>query len=217
MIWSGHGRGLSFSFPLGRRKENEKKIGGMGTCSRRGRAGGVLLAACRRGGQVRAGRRGGRRAAHHRPRGGVAAAVHDLQPHPGRGGVLGRIPGEPAAAGAGRRGPGRRRGVLGGVLEHRLDLGDVDDVDVQGPRAGRLGRRRRRSVSPARSAGRPTASSSTARRRPAAAARRSRCSGRSRRPGRPAGPPSGWHTLPPPAACPRHRWTGRRAACADGS
>ena len=44
--------------------------------------------------------------------------------------------------GAGRRGQARRRGVLGGVLEHRLDLGDVDDVDVQGPRAGRLGRLR---------------------------------------------------------------------------
>ena len=42
----------------------------------------------------------------------------------------------------GRRGQAGRWGVLGGVLEHRLDLGDVDDVDVQGPRAGRLRRHR---------------------------------------------------------------------------
>ena len=56
---------------------------------------------------------------------------------------------------------------------------------------------RRRPPWPARSAGRPTASSSTAHRRPAAAARRSRCSCHSRRPGRQAGPPTGWHTLHP--------------------
>src|SRR5271167_2250160 len=74
------------------------------------------------------------------PADGGVAAVHDLQPHAGRGGVLGRVPGEPASAGRG--GSSCRRGVLGGVLEHRLDLGDVDDVDVQGPGAGRLGRLR---------------------------------------------------------------------------
>ena len=32
---------------------------------------------------------------------GVAAAVEDLQPDPGRGGVLGRVPGEPARPAAG--------------------------------------------------------------------------------------------------------------------
>ena len=117
-----------------------------------------------------------------------------------------------AASRANRPGPARpprpgRRGVPGGVLEHRLDLGDVDHVNVQGPRAGRLGRRAGRSVSPARSAGKPTASSSTARRRPAAAARRSRWPGRSWRPARRCGPRCGWHSLRLPAACPRYRWT----------
>ena len=90
-------------------------------------------------GQVRTGRRGGPAAALTAGRSGGVAAGHDPQAHPGRGGVLGRVPGEPAAAAAGRRGEvARRRGLLGGVLEHRLDLGDDDDVDVQGPRAGRL-------------------------------------------------------------------------------
>ena len=90
-------------------------------------------------GQVRTGRRGEAGGPPTAGRSGGAAAGHDPQAHPGRGGVLGRVPGEPAAAAAGRRGEAaRRRGLLGGVLEHRLDLGDVDDVDVQGPRAGRL-------------------------------------------------------------------------------
>ena len=58
--------------------------------------------------------------------GGVAAAVEDLQPYPGCGGVLGRVPGEPARTGTCRRGQARRRGVLGGVLGGTL-------VSVAGP------------------------------------------------------------------------------------
>ena len=43
--------------------------------------------------------------------GGVAAAVDDPQPHPGRGGVLGRVPGEPAGR-AGRGGEAAAAGVF---------------------------------------------------------------------------------------------------------
>src|SRR6266536_2098046 len=91
---AGHGRGLSIFFSAREKKRNEKKIGdeinqgddepprGRRALPRRQPAG--------RSGPAAAGR--------------VAAAVDDLQPDPGRGGVLGRIPGEPARARAARRG-----------------------------------------------------------------------------------------------------------------
>ena len=44
------------------------------------------------------------------------------------------------AVGRGRRRRGGRRRVLGGLLQHRGDLGDVDDVEIQRPLAGGVDR-----------------------------------------------------------------------------
>jgi len=166
-IWSGIWlvmAGPFFFFALGTRKGMKRKSGDEIKPGMKGRPRGAPgRAACFRGARGTEGRSGP-------GAGGVAAAS--------RPAAVSRSRWRTRRVRANR--PGRRRpprpgappGCSRGVLEHRLDLGDVDDVDVQG-RAQAASAAAGRSVSPARSAGRPTASSSTARRRPAAAARRS--------------------------------------------
>ena len=91
-VWSVMAEAFLFFFSA-RERERTKKIRGNGACGRRGRSGGVLSGGLREGrdssGPVAgAARRAALTTGHS---GGVVAARHDMQPDPGRGGVLGRI------------------------------------------------------------------------------------------------------------------------------